>query len=109
MSRKREIKRQHRINNQNALKVEEPYRIEVKNISINLLCSPDFQRTVNMQRVRKIARDFDWNKMNIIKASFRDGQYHVFDGAHTLMAMKLLHGDEDFEVPCRVYHGLSYQ
>ena len=47
--------------------------------------------------------------VNEVKVSFRDGKFYVFDGAHTLSALKRIHGEEAFMVDCKVYYGLSYE
>ena len=33
----------------------------------------------------------------------------MFDGAHTLAALKRIHDDKPFMVDCKVYHGLTYE
>ena len=52
---------------------------------------------------------FDPRLANEVKVSFRDGKFYVFDGAHTLSALKRIHGEEAFMVDCKVYYGLSYE
>ena len=52
---------------------------------------------------------FDPRLANEVKVSFRDGKFYVFDGAHTLSALKRIHGEDSFMVDCKVYYGLSYE
>ena len=84
------------------------YRIEPAWLNVKeLLCDPGIQRHLNIPRVKRIVEDFNVFLVNPIKVSFRDGGYHVFDGMHTLEALKRVYKDENFEVECRVYHGLT--
>lgn len=67
----------------------------------------DYQRTLDLNRVRKIVANFDKNLVNPVKVSFRDGKYYVFDGQHTLAALKALNHNQDLPVYCKVYTGLT--
>ena len=49
-----------------------------------------YQRTLNANRVKRIAAEFDERIANAPKVSYRDGHYYVFDGQHTIAARKLL-------------------
>ncbi len=68
-----------------------------------------YQRRFNDRCAQLIARNFDERIANEPKVSYRDGVYYVFDGQHTIAARKHLNGDEDLEVKCKVYFGLSAQ
>ena len=68
-----------------------------------------YQRPVNMNRVRQIVSEFDSDLVNILKVSYRDGHYYVFDGSHTLEALRQVNGKEHFPVVCKLYKGLSYE
>lgn len=69
-----------------------------------------YQRPVDQERVRKIAREYDPDQVEIIKVSKRDdGKYYVFDGQHTLEALKLLNGNRPLKVDCKVYRGLTVE
>lgn len=68
-----------------------------------------YQRPVNMNRVREIVDQFDADLVNILKVSFRDGHYYVFDGSHTLEALRMVNGKEHFPVVCKLYKGLTYE
>lgn len=82
---------------------------KIQRLPSELFVSAKYQRPVNPKRVQAIVDHFDPNKVNIIKVSYRDGQYYVIDGAHTLEALKKLHKGHEFNAVCRVYHGLTYQ
>ena len=77
--------------------------------SKNLVISADYQRELQPQRVRSIVSAFNPNLVNPVKVSFRDGKYYVFDGQHTLAALKLLNGGTDVIVECKVYYGLAFK
>lgn len=68
-----------------------------------------YQRPIDTSRVERIAENFDPRVVNTLKVSNRDGHFYVFDGAHTLMALKRVHGDDPFLVDCKVFFGLSYE
>ncbi len=67
-----------------------------------------YQRDIKMNRVNKIVENFDPRLVNPLKISFREGHYYVFDGAHTLAALKKIHKFENFPVMCMIFHGLTY-
>ena len=64
-----------------------------------------YQRTLNEDRVRRIAAEFDERIANEPKVSCRDGRYYVFDGQHTIAARKLLNGGRDLPIRCKVFYG----
>ena len=69
----------------------------------------EYQRLLRTEKVASIAENFSEYIANDPKVSFRDGKFYVFDGAHTLSALKRIHGEEAFMVDCKVYYGLSYE
>jgi len=75
--------------------------------SKQLTVSENYQRALDKNRVRKIVANFDPRLVNPIKVSHREGQYFVFDGQHTLAALKLKNGNADLMVDCKVYEGLT--
>lgn len=66
-----------------------------------------YQRTLNKNKVKRIAAEFDERIANEPKLSFRDGKYYVFDGQHTIAARKLLNHDLDVDITCKVYFDMS--
>jgi hypothetical protein len=74
-----------------------------------LFTDTSYQRPVDAARVEQIVENFDPRVVNTLKVSSRDGCFYVFDGAHTLMALKKMHGDTPFPVECKVFYGLSYE
>ena len=73
------------------------------------LSSAPYQRPVDANRVKKIAEDFDPRLVNCLKVSKRDGKFYVFDGAHTLAALKMVKGNTPFKVDCKIFNNLSYE
>lgn len=57
-----------------------------------------YQRKIDAARVERIVNSFDPRLANEVKVSFRDGKFYVFDGAHTLSALKRIHGEEAFKI-----------
>lgn len=68
-----------------------------------------YQRPINVKRVKEIVKDFNPALVNPIKLSYRDGKYYVFDGQHTLAALKQMNGGKDLAVLCAIYKGLTQQ
>lgn len=68
-----------------------------------------YQRPVRMEKVNKIVAEFDPLLVNTLKVSLRNGRYYVFDGSHTLEALRIVKGKEHFPVECRLYKGLTYE
>lgn len=68
-----------------------------------------YQRKIDSARVDRIVAGFDARLVNTVKVSNRDGHFYVFDGAHTLAALKRIHGDQPFSVDCKVFYGLTYE
>lgn len=77
--------------------------INTKNINVDRL----YQRDLNMTKVRKIVRAFNPYLVNAVKVSFRDGKYYVFDGQHTIAAIKEKNRGNDCQVDCKVFYGLT--
>lgn len=83
---------------------------ELLQVSSKLIFSdPNYQRRLDMQRVREIANNFDPNLVNPVKVSYRshENRYYVFDGQHTLAALRMRHKGRDFLVDCRVWQSLT--
>ncbi len=84
-----------------------PYQeVEINTADI-IVPHSSYQRPLNMRRVKEIADHFDERLANMPKVSFRDGNYYVFDGQHTIAARKLLNDGEHLPIMCRVYYDLS--
>lgn len=77
--------------------------------SKQITSDPTYQRSIDFARVKKIADHYNPDLVNPIKVSLRDGKYYVFDGQHTLAALKMRNGNRDLLVECKVYRGLTQQ
>lgn len=86
-------------------------RYEYKFINSKLLVvDKSYQRLIATNRVKQIVSRFNPYLVNAIKVSCRaDGKYYVFDGQHTLTALKLKNKNLDLSVECKVYYDLSYE
>lgn len=85
-------------------------KFEYKQVNSKLILSDhDYQRTIDPRRVKRIVSAFDEKLVNPIKVSFRGNKYYVFDGQHTLAALKMRNGGRDLLVNCKVYYGLTKQ
>lgn len=77
--------------------------------SSSIFSDPAYQRAVDFTRVKNIVSNFNQSLVNPIKVSSRDNKYYVFDGQHTLAALKMRNGNKDLAVECKVYTGLTQQ
>lgn len=67
-----------------------------------------YQREVDPKRVARIVKDYDPCLVNCPKVSFRDSKFWVYDGQHTISAIKLATAKgNDTNVECKVYSGLT--
>lgn len=83
--------------------------LSTKNIFVDAASQGGYQRPVRKSVVRRIIKNFNPLLVNPIKVSYRDGKYWVFDGQHTLEALKVRNNGEDLLVSCMVFYGLTRQ
>lgn len=86
------------------LQEEQDKFINTKDIFIDDL----YQRELQPARVRKMAGEFDYHKVNPLQVSFRDGKYWCYNGMHTMELLKYMNGGKDLDVKCRVVYGLTW-
>ena len=68
-----------------------------------------YQRPLDATLVRKIVSHWNPNLMNLPKVSHRDGKFFVFDGQHTIEALKLRNDGKDLDIECRIYSDMTYE
>lgn len=78
-------------------------KINTRDINVDNL----YQRDLCQTKVRKIVREFNPYLVNAVKVSFRDGKFWVFDGQHTIAALKARYKGMDCQVECKVFYGLT--
>lgn len=84
--------------------------IQIMNLNTkDLVSSQDYQRDIDQKEVAYIVSNFDPHQFGIIKVSFRDGKYYVYDGQHRIAAFKVLNNNQDGFVKCEVHYGLTYE
>ena len=82
------------------------YSYPYKEISINsafLEIPAEYQRKLQMGKVKQMVAEFNGVIVNPPKVSYRDGRYIVIDGQHTIVGLKTLNGGNDLPILCRVY------
>ena len=85
------------------------FRTEYKKINTKYLFVDElYQRVLDTARVNRIVREFNPNLVNPIKVSFRDGKYWVFNGHHTMAALKARNNNNDLPVECKVFYGMTW-
>lgn len=67
---------------------------------------PLYQRKLNVRRVGEIVKAWNGDLFKEPKVSYRDGQYWVFDGQHSISAWQEKFGDKP--MLCKVYKGLTW-
>lgn len=80
-----------------------------KKVKANLLeTGLYFQKDPNPKRIQNMADNFDWNLVEPLNVSKRDGHYYVIDGQHRLFTIRKVYGvDTDRSVPCNVIENLN--
>jgi len=89
-------------------KKEEIVRIMDLNTK-DLVSNQLYQRDIDQKEVAYIASNYDPHQFGVIKVSFRDGKYYVYDGQHRITAFKIVNGNQDGFVKCEVHYGLTYE
>ena len=82
----------------------------IKLWSTEISLESEFLNLPSSLSVGDVLGKFDARLVEPIKVSERDGAYNLIDGAKTFMMLRELYhqkGIEEFEVMCRVYHGLQ--
>lgn len=75
----------------------------------SLRVDPTYQRPLDNQRVRRMAKEFDLDALGTIEVSRRnDGQLFVIDGQHRISALFVIGFGEE-KVPCLIHYGLSLE
>ena len=69
---------------------------------------PLYQRKLDTNRVNKIVKEFNGDLFNEPKVSYRDGQFWVFNGQHTIAAWKKFFDNEDKLIQCKVFKGMTW-
>lgn len=73
----------------------------------DLIIDPSIQRSLDMKRVERMAREYDRGALGAITISIRpDGSKHVIDGQHRASLVKTVEGD-DALINAVAYTGLS--
>lgn len=75
----------------------------------NLVSNQDYQRSISISHVKRVAANFDLCQINPVKVSRRDGINYVFNGQHTIEIVALVSGSRDTPVWCMIYDDLEYQ
>ena len=81
---------------------------ESKNIELPVteLHFSEYNRNISMDRIRKMAADYNEKLVGSLTVNLRDGKYYVIDGQNRLAMLKLL---EIRKAPCLVHYGLTYE
>ncbi len=86
----------------------ETFKNESKPINTHFIyVDTDYQRILNPSQVKRIVKDFNPNLVQEPRVSYRCGKYYVFDGQHTIAALKELNGGKDLMIDCRVFYGMT--
>lgn len=72
-----------------------------------IVIDEDYQRELDQNRVKRIVAKFNPDLVNPIKVSYRNGKYYVFDGQHTLAALKMRNGGSSDSMRTEILGGLA--
>lgn len=108
-------KRRHRRNQavettNTAVRTTDDDRVEYRTLTVGQLNIDHlYQRNLVMPWAQWIADHFNPNLVETLQVSYRDGRYWVFNGQHTLTALKLKFHDDSYPVMCKIYRGLTIE
>lgn len=86
----------------------EKFKTEIKSINSKFIfVDNDYQRTLRPNDVKKIVKDFNPNVVRKPRVSYRGGKYWVFNGQHTIAALKEMNDGKDLMIDCEVYYGMT--
>lgn len=106
----RPIRERANVSTSHTTMVNERVGYEYKFLTSTVLeTDPSYQRRMNAAQVDRIVAGFNPLLVNAVKVSQRDGHFFVFDGAHTLAALRRIHEGKPFMVECKVFSGMTYQ
>ena len=106
----RPIRERANVSTSHTTMVNERVGYEYKFLTSTVLeTDPSYQRRMNASQVDRIVAEFNPLLVNAVKVSQRDGHFFVFDGAHTLAALRRIHEGKPFMVECKVFSGMTYQ
>lgn len=106
----RPIRERANVSTSRTTMVNERVGYEYKFLTSTVLeTDPSYQRRMNAAQVDRIVAEFNPLLVNAVKVSHRDGRFFVFDGAHTLAALRRIHEGKPFMVECKVFSGMTYQ
>ena len=106
----RPIRERANVTTSHTIMVNERVGYEYKFLTSTVLeTDPSYQRRMNAAQVDRIVAEFNPLLVNAVKVSHRDGRFFVFDGAHTLAALRRIHEGKPFMVECKVFSGMTYQ
>lgn len=92
------------------LKTTDDDRVEYRTLTVGQLNIDHlYQRNLVMPWAKWIADHFNPNLVETLQVSYRDGRYWVFNGQHTLTALKLKFHDDSYPVMCKIYRGLTIE
>lgn len=77
--------------------------------SEKLISDQSYQRPIDERRVKRIVAKYNPNLVNEPKVSNRNGMFYVFDGQHTIAAMKMMNNNRHLPIECKVFSGLTQQ
>lgn len=109
MSKRNKRKNRFTTNNKEEKNMSQKQWSNFQYLNAGVLKYANYQRPVNELKIDKIIRNFNPHLVNPLKVSYRDGQYWVYDGQHTLESHRKMKGNNDFMMACIVRHGLTYE
>lgn len=86
------------------------HEFEYKMLNAAEICfDRSYQRDPDPVRIHKIVKEFNGDVFNEPKVSFRDNKYYCFDGQQSINAWKTYHADQNAQIMCKVYYGMTWE
>ena len=101
------MKNMNSIANGGKRKTIETTAYTMETVHSSMILSSPYQRDFDEKKVKRIVDNFDERIANEPKLSYRDGNYYVFDGQHTIAARKERNQGKDLNIVCKVFYDMT--
>ena len=68
-----------------------------------------YQRKIRPNQINKALKTYNPNLVNVVKVSYRDGKYWIFNGQHTVALEVARNNGIPVQIECKVYEGMTQQ
>lgn len=84
------------------------FHYDYMTLDSSILCVDEtYQRRIRPNQINRAKKAFNPNLVNVVKVSFRDGKYWIFNGQHTVALLVAMNDGDPVPVECKVYTGMT--